>query len=82
MTQPFQQIQPRKALLLFIKGLGTPVILYFDNPDEEYKKIQKIITTPSNGKLIEFKPKGPIKFFSVLDNQIGAVGMQEEAVMK
>ena len=76
MTQPFQQIQQRQALLLFIKGLGTPVVLYFDNADEEYKKIQKIIASPSTGRLIEFTPKGPIKFFSVLDNQISAVAMQ------
>lgn len=82
MSQPYQQLQPRKALLLFIKNVATPVILYFDNPDEEYKKIQQIISKPSAARVVEFRPKGPIKFFSVVDNQIMAVGLQEEAALK
>ena len=83
MPQPYQQpLQPRKALLLFVKNIATPIILYFDNPDEEYKKIQQILAKPSAGRLLEFTPKGPIKFFSVIDNQISAVGLQEEAALK
>lgn len=82
MAQPYQPLQPRKALLLFIKNVSTPIILYFDNPDEEYRNIQQIIAKPSAGRLLEFKPKGPIKFFSVPDNQIVAVGLQEEAALK
>ncbi|MDD3419809.1 MAG: hypothetical protein PHE78_04305 [Candidatus Gastranaerophilales bacterium] len=81
MPQPYQPLQPRKALLLFVKNLATPVILYFDNPDEEYKKIQQIIARPS-GRLLEFTPKGPIKFFSLQDSQILAVALQEEAALK
>ena len=82
MAQPYQPLQPRKALLLFIKNVSTPIILYFDNLDEEYRNIQQIIAKPSAGRLLEFKPKGPIKFFSVPDNQIVAVGLQEEAALK
>lgn len=83
MPQPYQQaLQPRKALLLFIKNVSTPVIMYFDNPDEEYRKIQQIIAKPSAGRLLEFTPKGPIKYFSVMDNQLAAVGLQEEAALK
>lgn len=82
MPQPYQPLQPRKALLLFVKNVSTPVILYFENPDEEYNNIKQIIAKPSTGKLLEFKPKGPIKYFSVMDNQIAAVGLQEEAALK
>lgn len=83
MPQPYQQqMQPRKALLLFVKNLSTPVILYFENPETEYKHIQQILAKPSIGKIIEFKPKGPIKNFSVMDNQICAVAIQEEAAIK
>lgn len=84
MTQPQyqQQIKARKALLLFIKNVSTPVILYFANPEEEYQKIQQIIAKPSMGKLLELKPKGPIKTFSVIDSQICAVALQEEAAIK
>lgn len=84
MTQPQyqQQVKTRKALLLFIKNVSTPIILYFANPDEEYKKIQQIIAKPSVGKLLELTPKGPIKTFSVIDNQICAVALQEEAALK
>lgn len=84
MPQPFQHqpLQPRKALLLFVKNVATPIILYFDNPDEEYRGIQQIIAKPSAGRLLEFKPKGPIKSFSVMDNQIAAVALQEEAALK
>ena len=83
MSQPYQQtFQPRKALLLFVKSIATPIILYFENPDEEYKKIQQILAKPSTGRVLEFTPKGPIKFFSVIDNQLSAVGLQEEAALK
>lgn len=77
-----QQVKARKALLLFIKNVATPVILYFDNPDAEYQNIQQIIAKPSVGKLLELKPKGPIKTFSVIDSQICAVALQEEAALK
>lgn len=83
MAQPYQQqMQARKALLLFIKNVSTPIILYFDQPDVEYKNIQQIIAKPSVGKLLELKPKGPIKTFSVIDSQICAVALQEEAAIK
>ena len=77
---PGQQMQIRKALLIFLKVVGPPLVLYVDNPDETYIEIKKIITNANSHspKIIEKLGKGPLKKIAVLDTQIAGVAIQEE----
>ena len=79
-----QQIQTRKALLIFIHSMNAPVVLFLDDVEAEYKSFQQIIlnASHSNPKLIERTTNGPIKKFSILDTQISGVAIQEEPVLK
>ncbi len=84
--QPFQagqQVQMRKALLIFLKHVGPPLVLYVDEPEAVYKEVKQIISKASNAtpKLIERFGKGPLKAVAVLDTQIAGVAMQDEAHM-
>lgn len=81
MSKPFTQpqLKTKTSILLFIKGSSMPMVLYFENPAEQYEQFQQIIKTASTSpKLIEKETIGPIKKFSVLSSQIAAVAMQEE----
>jgi len=77
---PGQQIQTRKALLVFLKVVAPPMVLYVDNPEETYAEIRKIIAGAHQQapKLVEKFGKGPLKKISVLDTQIAGVAIQEE----
>lgn len=79
-----QQIQTRKALLIFVQSMNAPVVLFLDDVETEYKTFQQIIlnASHSNPKLIERTTNGPIKKFSILDTQISGVAIQEEPVLK
>ena len=79
-----QQIQTRKALLIFVQSMNAPVVLLLDDVETEYKTFQQIILNASNSnpKLIERTTNGPIKKFSILDTQISGVAIQEEPVLK
>lgn len=79
-----QQIQTRKALLIFVQSMNAPVVLFLDDVETEYKTFQQIIlnASNSNSKLIERTTNGPIKKFSILDTQISGVAIQEEPVLK
>lgn len=79
-----QPIQTRKALLIFVKSMNAPVVLFLDDVDEEYKNFQQIIAnaSTSNPKVIEKTTNGPIKKFSILDTHISGVAIQEEPVLK
>ena len=79
-----QQIQTRKALLIFVQSMNAPVVLFLDDVETEYKTFQQIILNASNSNtnLIERTTNGPIKKFSILDTQISGVAIQEEPVLK
>jgi len=81
--QPYQTtpgIQTRKAVLIFLKHVGPPLVLYVDDPDSLYNEIKTAITKASSAapKLIEKTGKGPLKTLAVLDTQIAGVSIQEE----
>ena len=83
MNQPYagqQQVSTRKALLVFLKNVGPPIVLYVDNPDEAYVEIKKIMTNANqhSPKLIEKVGKGPVKRLAVFDTQIAGAVIQEE----
>lgn len=80
---PQTQTHTKTALLIFLKIVGPPLVLYVDNPEELYRELQETIKTANSvkPKLTEYKGNGPLKFISVLDIQIAGVALQEETVI-
>lgn len=79
---PSPQIKIRKPVLIFLKVVGPPLILYVENSEVVYQEIKQIIATANeqSPKLIEKIGKGPLKKLAVLDTQIAGVALQEESV--
>lgn len=79
MTQQYNtsNIKIKTAVLVFLKNLAAPLVLYFDNPLEIYEELKEVINTPSS-KVFEFEPNGPIKKICVQASQISSVALQEE----
>lgn len=75
-----QQIKTRRAVLIFLKVVAPPLVLYVDNPEESFNEIKRIIETANirAPRLIEQAGKGPLKKISVLDTQIAGVALQDE----
>lgn len=84
MAQGFSQSYKKKiSVLVFLKGTLAPIVLYFDNPYEEYADLMEIIRTQGSiSKLIEKETTGPIKRVAFLSNQIAAVAIQEEPTVQ
>lgn len=83
--QPFQsspQFQTRKAILIFLKNVGPPLVLYVDEPEAVYSDLKQLILKASTvtPKLIERVGKGPLKTIAFFDTQIAGVAIQEEPV--
>lgn len=80
MQQYPQQVKTRKAVLIFLKVVGPPLVLYVDEPDSLYEEVRQIMASASTAspKLIEKLGKGPLKKLSILDAQIAGVAIQEE----
>jgi hypothetical protein len=81
--QPYgqpQQVKIRKPVLIFLKVVGPPIVLYTDDSETLYDELVKIITEANekSPKLIEKTAKGPVKKLAVLDTQIAGVAIQEE----
>ena len=83
MAQGFaQNFKKRIAVLVFLKNSVAPLVLYFDNPYEEYAELLEICRTQSTiAKIVEKETNGPIKKVAFLSNQISAVAIQEEQVV-
>jgi len=78
---PTPQAKVRKAVLIFLKIVGPPLVLYVENSEALYQEVKQIISgaNEQSPKLIEKIGKGPLKKLSVLDTQIAGVAIQEEA---
>lgn len=84
MSHGFSQNYKKKtSVLVFLKGTLAPLVLYFENPQEEYADLMEIVRTQSSmPKLIEKDTTGPIKKVAFLSNQIAAVAIQEEPIVQ
>ena len=80
MGQQFgQPPKTRTAIVLFLKGAVTPIILFFENPQAVYDEFIHIIkTSAQTPRLVEKETIGPIKKFAVISTQIAGVAIQEE----
>lgn len=80
--QPFQQqqVKTRKPVLIFLKMVGPPLVLYVDDSESLFEEIKAIIANASekNPRLVEQIGKGPLKKLCILDTQIAGVAIQEE----
>ena len=77
---PQGKIQIRQALLVFCKDCASPLVLYFDNPQQIYEDLKTLINS-KDIKMVEFEPIGPIKKAALTSDKIVAVAMQEEQYM-
>jgi len=77
---PPPQIKTKKPVLIFLKVVGPPLVLYVENSEVVYQEIKTIIASANEQapKLIEKIGKGPLKKIAVLDTQIAGVALQEE----
>lgn len=68
------------TVLIFIKFLAAPVVLFSENPVSLYEEIKRHIqqANPSNPKLIEKPGAGPLKKVCFLDTEISGVALQSE----
>ena len=72
-----ENIKERTSLLVFLKGSTAPLVLYLENPQEDYEELSRLMksTTPV---YIEKETQGPLKKVCFAANQIAAIAMQEE----
>lgn len=75
-----QPVKTRKPVLIFLKIVGPPIVLYADDSEALYNEIRQFIANANEQapKLIEKLGKGPLKKVSFLDTQIAGVAIQEE----
>lgn len=75
--------QTRTPVLVFLKAVGPPIVLYVDNTEDFYKEMIDIVKNANEKapKLIEKKANGPVKTLAILDTQISAVAIQEELMV-
>ena len=80
MAQQFVNQGPQKtrtAVILFLKGSATPIVMYFDNPQAVYAEFKQLMKSPTP-VLVEKEPMGPIKKLCFVSTQISSVVLQEE----
>jgi hypothetical protein len=75
---PHLQQNVQISILVFLKSLATPVVLYAENPTQLYDEIKQIIKSanPTAPKLIEKPGVGPLKKVAFLDTELSGVAMQ------
>ena len=68
------------SVLVFMKSLATPLVLYADNANTLYDEIKQIIRSanPQTPKLIEKQGVGPLKKVAFLDTEVSGVAVQLE----
>ena len=85
MSQPFaqnNQIKKRFSVLVFLKGMTAPLVLYVENPMALYDELSQILKLNSQTpKLIEKNTLGPVKKVCIQSTHICAVAIQEEQYM-
>jgi hypothetical protein len=77
---PQTQTKSKKPVLIFLKVVGPPLVLYVDNNEVLYQELKQAIVSANDQapKLIEKTGKGPLKKIAVLDTQIAGVAIQED----
>lgn len=75
-------IQPgtSQTVLVFLKAMATPVVLYSENPVTLYEEIKRHIqqANPATPKLIEKPGIGPLKKVCFLDTELAGAAIQQD----
>jgi hypothetical protein len=81
-SQPSLPPNMQISVLVFMKSLATPLVLYADNANQLYDDIKQLIKTanPHTPKLVEKQGVGPLKKVAFLDTEVSGVAMQLEPV--
>ena len=68
------------AVLVFLKSLATPVVLYADDPMALYAELKQIMAAAKTAapKVIEKPGMGPLKVVSFLDTELGGCALQQD----
>lgn len=68
------------SVLVFMKSLATPLVLYADNPTALYDEMKQIVRSANaqTPKLIEKQGVGPLKKVAFLDTEVSGVAVQLE----
>lgn len=76
MSQP--QNPAQFTVLVFMKSLAAPIVLFSDNPVSLYEEIKRNVqqANAATPKLIEKNGAGPLKKVSFLDTEISGVALQ------
>lgn len=74
---------PQFSVLVFLRGLATPVVLYADNPTQVFEEVKQLIkqADPKAPKLIEKNGVGPLKKVAFLDIEVTGVALQADPVL-
>lgn len=69
---------PPAAVLIFLKGLASPIVLYAEDPLALYEEIKQVVAQAKAGqsKLIEKPGHGPLKKVSFLDTELTGCALQ------
>ena len=69
------------AVLVFMKSMAAPIVLYSDNPVTLYEEVKRHIqqANPATPKLLEKPGAGPLKKVAFLDTEIAGVALQSES---
>jgi hypothetical protein len=72
--------QHQISVLVFLKSLATPIVVYSDNPTQLYEEIKLLIKNANSvaPKLVEKPGVGPLKKVCFLDTEVAGVAMQVE----
>ena len=68
------------SVLVFMKSLATPLVLYSENPTALYEEIKQLIRSanPQSPKLIEKPGIGPLRKVAFLDTEVSGTAVQME----
>jgi hypothetical protein len=77
-AQQPQQQGPPPAVLVFLKSLATPLVLYTPNVQETFADIKDAMKNakPASPKLIEKETLGPLKVVFFWDTEIAGAALQ------
>jgi hypothetical protein len=66
------------SVLVFVRALAAPVVLYSDNPVSLYEELKRTMqqANPATPKLLEKPGTGPLKKVALWDTEITGVALQ------
>ena len=82
--QPPQQQAPPPAVLVFLKSLATPLVLYTPNVLDTFVDIKDAMKNAKSAspKLIEKETLGPLKIVYFWDTEIAGAALQMEVAQQ